>query len=101
MFIMNKVYLLLKRIPRGKVATYGALAKACNTSPRAVGALMRSNRHPETYPCYKIVKSTGDVGGYCGSAQKDMEKKISLLKKDGIAITNGKIDLRKYGHAFR
>ena len=99
---MNKVYLLLKKIPRGKVTTYGALAKACNTSPRAVGALMRSNKHPETYPCYKVVSSSGRIGGYCGSVRgKNVGKKISLLRRDGIVVTNDKIDLRKYGHAFR
>src|SRR3989338_8056437 len=99
---MNKVYLLLRKIPRGKVTTYGTLAKACNTSPRAVGALMRFNKHPETYPCYKVVSSSGKVGGYCGQAKgRKVDQKISLLKRDGVVVSNGKINLKKYVHAFR
>lgn len=98
---MHKAYALLRKIPRGKVTTYGALAKACNTSPRAIGSLMRSNKHPDIYPCYKVVSSSGKIGGYCGSVKgKNIERKISMLKKDGIKISNGRIDLKKFGHIF-
>jgi methylated-DNA-[protein]-cysteine S-methyltransferase len=41
---------MLRKIPRGKVTTYGALAKAAKSSPRAVGQIMRNNPHPELYP---------------------------------------------------
>ncbi|MBI2173178.1 MAG: MGMT family protein [Candidatus Aenigmarchaeota archaeon] len=98
---MHKAYLLLKKVPAGKVTTYGAIAKACNTSPRAIGSLMRSNRHPEIYPCYKVVKSTGEVGGYCGKAKgKKILKKVSLLRKDGIEIVSGKVNIERFGHKF-
>jgi len=98
---MHKAYLLLKKVPAGKVTTYGAIARTCSTSPRAVGSLMRSNKHPEIYPCYKVVRSTGEVGGYCGQAKgKKILKKVSLLRKDGIEISGGKIDLKKFGHEF-
>ncbi|MBI2579875.1 MAG: MGMT family protein [Candidatus Aenigmarchaeota archaeon] len=95
---MHKAYLLLRKIPRGKVATYGTLARACNTSPRAVGSLMRSNKHPDLYPCYKVVKSGGNVGNYSGAG--GAKRKISLLKKDGIEVRDGKINLKKFGYKF-
>ena len=98
MLCMRSPILLLKKIPRGKVTTYGELAKACNTSPRAVGAIMRSNKRPEIYPCYKVVMADGSLGGYCGSMNN--KKKISLLRKNGIVIKNGKIDLKKYLYKF-
>jgi len=94
----EKVLLLLKKIPKGKVTTYAELAKAAGTSPRAVGAILRSNKHPEQYPCYKVVKTSGDVGGYCGIARS--KKKIALLERDGIEVRDGKIYLRKYFHSF-
>ena len=92
---------MLTKIPRGKVTTYGALARATGSSPRAVGQIMRRNEHPETYPCYKVVSSSGKVHGYSGCLKgAKVNKKIRMLKKDGIEIVNGKIDLSKYGHKF-
>ena len=98
---MHKALLLLTKIPRGKVTTYGALAKATKSSPRAIGQVMRRNEHPDTYPCYKCVSASGKIHGYggCLKGQK-VSKKISLLKKDGIEIRNNKIDLSKYLHKF-
>lgn len=92
---------LLPKIPRGKVTTYGELARATGTSPRAVGQIMRHNEHPERYPCYKVVSASGKVHGYAGCLRgAKITKKVSLLKKDGIEIKNGKIDLSKHLHKF-
>jgi len=95
---ISKAILLLKKIPKGKVTTYGILAKKCKTSARAVGAIMRSNKHPEGYPCFKVIASDGSLGGYCG--KMNSKKKTQLLKNDGIEIKNGKINLQKYLHKF-
>src|SRR3989344_3647627 len=92
---------MLTKIPKGKVTTYGALAKATKSSPRAVGQIMRRNQHPEVYPCYKVVSASGRIHGYDGCLKgKKVDKKINLLKKDGIIIEKGKIDLDKYLHKF-
>ena len=92
---------MLGKIPKGKVVTYGSLAKVCGTSPRAVGALLRSNRHPEIYSCYKVVKSTGEIGGYGGCIKgAKLRKKVSLLRKDGVKVAGGRIDLKKFAHKF-
>ena len=96
-----EVLRMLRKIPKGKVTTYGALAKACRTSPRAVGQIMRHNEHPEIYSCYKVVSSSGKIHGYSGCLSgKNPARKTSFLKKDGIAIEKVKIDLQKYGHKF-
>lgn len=97
----EKILKMLTRIPKGKVTTYGVLSKATKSSPRAVGQVMRRNPHPELYPCYKVVASSGKIHGYdgCLSGGK-VEKKISLLKKDGIVIRSGKIDLKRHLHCF-
>ena len=92
---------MLTKIPRGKVTTYKALAKATNSSPRAVGQIMRNNKHPELYPCYKVVKSSGEIGGYDGCVKGEkVNRKIRLLKKDGVEILKGRIDLRRFKHSF-
>lgn len=95
--MVHKALLLLRSVPKGKVVTYGELAKAAKTSPRAVGSIMRGNKDPERYPCYKVIKSGGSIGGY--SASKGIRKKVALLRKDGIKIMNGKID-EKYIYRF-
>lgn len=87
---------LLKKIPKGKVTTYGILAKKLRMNPQAVGKLLSKNTMPEKIPCYKVIMSDGRVGGYSGG----LKRKTLLLRKDRIEIKNGKIDLKKYCHDF-
>ncbi len=94
---MHPALLLLKRIPKGKAVSYAELAKICKTSPRAIGMIMKCNKEPEKYPCYKVVAGDGGLGGYSG--KYGVKGKIRLLEKDGIEIKNGKID-KKYFYKF-
>jgi methylated-DNA-[protein]-cysteine S-methyltransferase len=87
---MHRAIRLLKKIPRGKVVTYKELARVCNTSPRAIGAIMAHNKHPERFPCYKVISSSGALGGYSGPG--GIREKQKLLAGDGIRIKNGKAD---------
>ena len=93
----EKVYSLLGKVPRGKITTYGELAEAAGTHPRAVAMLMKHNKDPFNIPCYKVARSDGTIGGYSGPG--GVKRKISLLKADGIRIKSNRIDLRK--HLFR
>ncbi|TSC56031.1 MAG: methylated-DNA-[protein]-cysteine S-methyltransferase [Parcubacteria group bacterium Greene0714_21] len=86
---MHKAILLLKKIPKGKVATYKELARVCRTSPRAIGRIMASNPDPVHYPCYKVVGFDGRLCGYSGKG--GLATKEKLLKKDGIDVKNGKV----------
>ncbi len=82
---------LLLQIPRGQVTTYKALAMALGNprAARAIGTAMKQNTQPNIYPCYKVVKSDGHLGGY--SSKRGVDEKIERLKKDGVAVKNGKI----------
>jgi methylated-DNA-[protein]-cysteine S-methyltransferase len=92
---------LLLKIPKSNVTTYKELANAVGTSPRAVGQILKNNTEPKKYKCYKVIKSDGSIGGYCGKTSgKEIKRKISLLRKDGIIIRNNKIDLKKYLYRF-
>jgi O6-methylguanine-DNA--protein-cysteine methyltransferase len=62
----EELLILLQSIPQGKVTTYGILAKHFDTSPRAIARMLASNTELDTYPCYKVVASTGDISGYRG-----------------------------------
>lgn len=60
----DKIYRFLQSIPKGKVISYKTLAEYFSTSPRAIGKIMNCNSDPDRYPCYKVVKSDGHIGGY-------------------------------------
>ncbi len=89
---------LLLEIPKGKVTTYKELAHAMGTRGyRFVGQLLNKNPEPNAFPCYKVVSSGGDLGGF---AYGDAEK-IERLKVDGIVVKRGKIvDFEKKLHRF-
>ena len=93
MNLYEETYKLTKQIPRGMVSTYGEIAKALGDiiASRAVGRMLNLNPYKDV-PCYRVVYSDGGIGGYAYG----VEKKIEMLKKDGIKIVNKKIDLNKY-----
>lgn len=92
----QKCYKLLRKVPKGKVTTYAAIAKALGTKAyRAVGNAMNKNKSKKI-PCHRVINSNGSFGGY----NKGLKKKIFLLKKEKIEIKDNKIDLGKYGWFF-
>ena len=98
--MVHKALVLLRKVPRGKVTTYGVLANITKTSPRAIGRVMRYNKEPKKYPCYKVIKSDGSIGGFGGAIKgKNIKKKVLLLRKDGIKVINEKVD-KKYVYRF-
>lgn len=92
----EKLWLLLKQIPKGKVVTYKILAEELGTHPRAVGKMLNSNPHPIIMPCHRVVCADGNIGGYV----LGVRKKAALLKEEGIEIKKGKVDLDKYLFKF-
>ena len=94
---MHQAIQLLKKIPKGKVVTYKEMARVCKTSPRAIGRIMSRNEHPQEYPCYKIVASSGELTGY--SALGGVRKKRELLLRDGVGFVGRRVD-KKYFHRF-
>lgn len=89
----QRVYNLCKQIPKGKVSTYKLIANKLKTKAyRAVGTALNKNPYAPVVPCHRVVNSDGRVGGFAHGTNK----KIEMLKKEGIKIKNGKIvDFRK------
>lgn len=74
------------------MTTYGLLAKALNSSPRAVGQALRCNPYAPIVPCHRVVSSDGSIGGFMGKVKgKTIKKKISLLKNEGIRVEDGTV----------
>ncbi len=89
--LSKKLLEYLKKVPKGKVTTYKHLAIRFKTHPRAVGSILRSNPTLIEVPCHRVVHSNGDIGGY----KRGIEKKIALLKKEGVEIKRKKVRLEK------
>lgn len=81
---------LVKQIPRGRVTTYGEIAREITGSvraARAVGQAVAKNPTPVQIPCHRVVRSKGDVGEY----KLGVAAKIKLLSEEGIEIKGGKV----------
>lgn len=90
----EKCYILLKKVPRGKVTTYGELARAIGSpkASRAVGNAMNKNPYAPKVPCHRVVGSDGKMTGFASG----IPKKIQMLRKEGVEVVGGKVDLEKY-----
>jgi len=93
----EKIYAKLRKVPKGKVTTYKALAHAVGSKAyRAVGTAMNKNPYAPKTPCHRVINSDGRVGKFATGTKK----KIEMLKKEGVEIKNGKIDLKKFEFRF-
>jgi len=83
----ERVYAKLRIVPKGSVTTYGDLAHACGTSPRAIGQAMHHNPYAPRVPCHRVVAANGSIGGFKGeSTGEAIKEKVSLLKEEGIKM---------------
>lgn len=92
----KRIYEAVKRIPAGSVATYSQVAEMAGNArmSRAVGNALHKNPEPGVIPCHRVVDSKGNLAGAFafggGEAQAD------LLRAEGVAVVNGRVDLEKY-----
>lgn len=91
----DKVYEFTRKIPKGKVATYGQLAKLAGKpkAARAVGALMRTNMDAPHTPCHRVVAKDGGLTGYSG--KDGILSKRKMLVAEGIYFKKDKVDLAR------
>ena len=85
----ERCYVLLRQIPEGRVSSYREIAHALGSRAyRAVGNVMNHNPYPtDLYPCHRVVKSDGTVGGYVWGT----EVKTKRLREEGLSIVEGKV----------
>ena len=93
----KRIYEAVKKIPRGKVATYGQVAAMAGNPKmsRAVGNALHKNPDPDGIPCYRVVNAKGELAGAFAFGGADVQ--ANLLRADGIEVIDNKVDLTKYG----
>jgi methylated-DNA-protein-cysteine methyltransferase-like protein len=94
----KRIYEAVKRIPKGKVASYSQVAAMAGNPRmcRAVGNALHHNPDPENIPCYRVVNAKGELSGAFAFGGADEQER--RLAADGIPVINGKVDLEKYGY---
>jgi O-6-methylguanine DNA methyltransferase len=96
----QQVWFLTKKIPRGKVSTYGIIAQALKKpkAARAVGKALHKNPYAPIVPCHRVIKSDGKIGGFAGGRKN----KENLLTKEGVQIVNHQVvPLKKFIYYFK
>lgn len=90
------IWAVVKSIPRGKVATYGQVAKAAGfpTQPRLAGRALSTAPPEMKLPWHRVLGAGGKIVFPLGG--KLFEKQKSLLEADGIAVIRGRVDMTKY-----
>jgi O-6-methylguanine DNA methyltransferase len=84
----RRVLSCVRRIPAGRVATYGDVAAAAGRprAARAVGNIMRECKARDV-PCHRVIAAAGRLGGYGGN----LELKRGLLRAEGILVSGLKV----------
>ncbi|MCI5806260.1 MAG: methylated-DNA--[protein]-cysteine S-methyltransferase [Clostridium sp.] len=93
----KRIYEAVKRIPKGKVATYGQVAEMAGDKKmaRAVGNALHKNPDQEHIPCFRVVNAKGELAGAFAFGGEGAQAK--RLEEDGVEVIDGKVDLSKYG----
>ncbi len=92
----QKIYEVVRQIPKGCVATYGQIAALAGNRrwARVVGYALHVNPDQENIPCYRVVNREGRLSEafvFGGINQQKL-----LLEADGIVVVDGRVDLKKY-----
>ncbi|WP_196138682.1 MGMT family protein [Aliikangiella sp. G2MR2-5] len=87
----------LRKIPHGKVATYGQVADLAGLPGRArlVGKVLRESPAILRLPWQRVLRSGGCIAFEKGTPQADKQK--AILQEEGIVVVNYKVDMKKFG----
>ena len=92
----KRIYEAVRKIPKGKVATYGQVAELAGDKrmARAVGNALHKNPDPDNIPCFRVVNAKGELAGEFAFGGAGEQAK--LLEADGIEVKDGRVDLERY-----
>ena len=88
------------KVPKGKVVTYGEIARAIGNKrmSRQVGWALHVNPKPGEIPCHRVVNRFGELS--TAFAFGGVNRQEELLRSEGVEVVGGKVDLSKYGYKF-
>ena len=92
----EKIYDVVKQIPKGQVATYGQIAALAGNRrwARVVGYALHVNPDEEHIPCYRVVTKDGNVSA--AFAFGGANRQVELLAAEGVEFSDGHVIMEKY-----
>ena len=94
--VFERIYAEVRRIPKGRVATYGQIAALAGNPrwSRVVGYALHVNPEPGVIPCHRVVDRNGRLSPAFAFGGVNMQEK--LLAEEGVEVSNGRVELDKY-----
>ena len=95
--VFEKIYNVVRKIPEGKVATYGQVALAAGNPhwARVVGYALHVNPDTATIKCHRVVNRDGRISPAFAFGGENVQK--YLLRNEGVFVSDdGFVDLKKY-----
>ena len=92
--LFERVYEVVRRIPKGKVTTYGEIARIMGTKDaRKVGFALHANSDPKT-PCHRVVNKDGRLApNFAFDGEKEQRRR---LEAEGVSFIKEKVNLKKH-----
>ncbi len=92
----ERIYEVVKKIPFGKVATYGQIAMLAGNPrwARVVGYALHVNPDPENIRCYRVVNRFGELSE--AFAFGGINEQAELLKAEGVEVVDNRVNLEKF-----
>lgn len=89
----QRIYEIVKKIPKGKVMTYKQVSILANAAtPRVVGFALHVNKDPQNIPCHRVVFSNGKLTPGYAFGGEDIQR--GKLENEGVVFTRkGIVDL--------
>jgi methylated-DNA-protein-cysteine methyltransferase-like protein len=96
-----RIIAAIKRIPRGKVSTYGNVADVAGLPRRArlVGTVLRQTPASRALPWFRVINASGRISFPLGSDAYARQRKH--LEDEGVDFVGGRVDLDRYGWPSR
>ncbi len=85
----DRVFELVAEIERGKVASYGEIARVAGSGARAVGKILHGNTDPDNYPCHRVVRADGSLAEGYVFGGRDIQRK--LLEGEGVKFKGKRV----------
>lgn len=95
--VFRRIYAVVRLIPRGKVASYGQIARMAGNPKwsRVVGYALHCNPDPKGIPCYRVVTKDGRLSPAFVFGGIQMQR--LLLSEDGVEFDqNGHVDMQRF-----
>lgn len=92
----EKIYDVVRQVPKGNVASYGQIAKLAGNArwSRVVGYALHVNPADSDLPCHRVVTKEGKVSeAFISNGQN---QQVKLLKAEGVTFIDDKVDMKKY-----